>query len=168
MVFFILYLVQSQPFNWARLNISLASTTPPLNTTLFLWFQISDTIATHNPFHALLTLCLWPNKQKLWKLTSVDSCLTPTFLTHLSHWSQTCCTTLQVLNKWSAISIPSWHKGHYKFPNWTPLLAKLNLVGILSSNNLQPPTKAEGATFKLHTNLKISEVCNRLSPFKIL
>jgi len=60
-----LYLSHNQPFNCVRLNISSSSTTPPLKTTLFLWFHISDTIATHNPFHALLTLSLCPRRQKL-------------------------------------------------------------------------------------------------------
>jgi len=167
-ILFNLNLIQSQPFSWARLKISSTSTSPPLNTTLFLWFYISKTIVTYIPFNARLTPCLWLNRQKLWKLTSLDSCLTATIPTHLSHISHTCCATLQVLNRCLAISASPRHNEHCTFPTWTLLLAKLDLVGNLSKSNLHAHTIAQVATFKDHNAWKVSEVCIRSSQFKIL
>ena len=154
-----LCLIHNHPLSCTKLKISTASTTPLLKTTLFLWFHISNTIATHVPFHALFAHCRRPIIKKHKKWIIVDSCLTVTFPTHLSHWSQTFYTTLQIRNQCWLVSSPSWHNRHNIFVSCMSLLTKLTLVGSLSNNSLHACTNADGAIFIFHNNLKTLEVC---------
>jgi len=145
---FNLYLIHNQHFSCVRLKISSSSTTSSLKTTLFLWLHISDTIATHIPFYTVLILLLQPITWKLWKCEAISSCLTVTFSTHLSHWSQTLCITLHKLIRCWVVLAPSWHKGQDAFPNCTPPFLKFFLVGNLSRSIFHAQTIADGDIFR--------------------
>jgi len=141
-------LESTHPFSWASIKISLAST-----ITLFLWFHSSVTIATHIHFQAILALLRQHARSKLWKWMVIDSCLTLANPTHLSHWSKTFWATLHMTNKCCPVSSHSWHNGQDKSNNCKPLLAKLCLVGSLSSNSLQAQIIVDGTILRDQSTL---------------
>ena len=98
----------------------------------------------------------------------IDSCLTLTFPTHLSHWSQTLWAILHVVNKCCPDSSHSWHSGQAKSVNYIPLLAKLSFVGSLSNSNLQAQTAADRTILRVYNNWKISDTCIWSSLFSTL
>jgi len=57
-----LNLTQDHALSCVSVKISMSSTTPLLNTTIFLCFQISHTIATHTPFHTSFIFLLKPER----------------------------------------------------------------------------------------------------------
>jgi len=121
---FNMYLIQSHPLSCARLKISSASTTPPLNTTLFLWLQISDTIATYKPFHTELTLLLWPIRWKLWKLvfffllsttTEEMECQWVYFPSCIYNFPSLYNMGLNIINDSGNFIVKDWRKGKFWF-----------------------------------------------------
>lgn len=121
-------LAQVHAFNWTSVIISTWSTTPLLNTILFLCLHISHIMANHILFHIVFILLLNPIKWKFQKWSTILLCLTDDTPSHLLYLSHTLCPTSQLVRICWTVSSTFLHSGHKLLVTVTPLLIRLVLV----------------------------------------
>ena len=148
-----------QDLSCAFWKIFSTSTTPCLNWTAFLYFQILHTIAAQRPFQTRFCLLLICSRWKFTKWCFGSLCWKLRMSVYLKKKDHTLWANLHSRNRCWLVSSSTWHKPHKDEITCTPLLLRHVLVGILSSRTLQVVVKSLGRALVFHRQLKTSLCC---------